>query len=236
MTSKSTPLSSATPKVDDVPNSGQDDIRSLIADTVTEFGSPKSVVDGIDGLIDKVAVMNSGLTVWFKVAVATKQDGSVTAREFGELTGTDKNWLGRLIGAAMLWKAHEDKGLRLSPRDAVKVANVKSLKDIVAIVTDVKRGRDPLGTKGGAVKPSKGEPRKRSGASKPGQGGPNVDPKDYARVLEFMVANVDKVSDESKRRMLTSALALVDILTDEGVRPIDVDEDGDAGTDIVLAG
>lgn len=225
MASSKTNVSSATPEVEtdgtDVPNSGHVDIREVITDAMHAFGSPKTIVDGIDSALDKVATANNDLSVWFKVAVATKTDGTVTAREFGELTSTDKNYLGRLISAGLLWKVHVDKGLTLTPRDAFKVANVKSGKDILAIVAEVRKGRDPLNTKGGKVRPNANAPRK--GRNRPGQSGPNVDPKDYARVLEFIVANVDKASDDSKRRLLTSAMALADILTSEGVAPIDLD-------------
>ena len=202
-----------------VPALSVDAARALIVETMDAIGSPLAVVAEYD---DKVAALDANLVRWFGVAVKAKASG-VPARDFGTMTGTDKNWLGRLSAASALHVAHKAKGLTLTAREAVKVANVQSAATIDDMVKAVRKGGDPLKTKAGTVKPSKGKPRTSVAKDRT-----EVKPEDYAKVLEWITANIDKASADSQTRILTSALALVDILEAEGVTPIDVDADADA--------
>lgn len=189
--------------------------RALILATVTEIGNPLAVIAEFDSV---VAEVDGRLVRWFGVAVKAKASG-IAAREFGTMTGTDKNWLGRLNAASALHIAHKAKGLTLSARDAVKVANVQSAATIDEMVKSVRKGGDPLATKRGTVKPNAGKARKATERKDRTE----VKPEDYAKVVEWVTANIHKASADSQTRILTSALALVEILTAEGVEPIDVD-------------
>lgn len=211
MASKATQATPATPKVEAL---SHDAAVALIGATMSDIGSPLSVVAEYDTL---TAEIDGRLIRWFGVAVKVKASGKVTAREFGTLTDTDKNWMGRLAAASSLHAAHKVKGLTLSARDAVKVANVQSAATIDGYVKSVRAGGDPLKTKAGTVKPSAGKSRKATSKDRV-----EVKASDMARIIGIIAANVGKASSEDQTLILAHAAAIVEVLTEAGVPMADL--------------
>lgn len=182
---------------------------------MSAIGGPLAVIAEFDSV---TAEIDGRLVRWFGVAVKVKASGKISAREFGTLTDTDKNWLGRLAAADSLYVAHKVKGLTLTARDAVKVANVQSAKAIDDMVKAVRKGQDPLRTKAGTVKPSAGNSRK---GSQPRQTA-EVKATDYARLIGVIDANVHDATSGDQSLILAHALSIVATLTAEGVEPTDL--------------
>lgn len=234
MTTKTTKTTTAKGNaVDTTDRTPRVSVEDSIAKASDLYGTVTTVTGNALALADHIRLTTEGLTVWAGIACEAK-DQRWSTRRFAEATGSSAMMMGRLVGAARLAQASKRSKVAqtVSVLDAYSIANGSTVADVNRAISELEAGKVPdlltaKATTRSAPKAvesaPKGDDATVSTDDKAVKVSSNVLPEHYATVLERIAATVDlATSAQSKRRMLASALAIVEALQSQGVKPLDV--------------